>query len=102
MRTKIQNLLTDLNSELEKANSNKALTEAQKAQKQKDAEKKLIEEKEKAEEIAGTLREQVEGSVQKAINDESRSQGLTAVFTKEVTLYGGKDITDAVLKRLAK
>ncbi len=102
LRTKIQNLLTDLNSELEKANSNKALTEAQKAQKQKDAEKKLIEEKEKAEEIAGTLREQVEGSVQKAINDESRSQGLTAVFTKEVTLYGGKDITDAVLKRLAK
>ena len=102
LRTKIQNLLTDLNSELEKANSNKALTEAQKAQKQKDAEKKLIEEKEKAEEIAGTLREQVEGSVQKAINDESRYQGLTAVFTKEVTLYGGKDITDAVLKRLAK
>lgn len=102
LRAKIQNLLVDLNSELEKANSNKSLTEVQKTQKQKEAEKKLTAEKDKAEEIAGTLREQVETNIQKAINEESRAQGLTAVFTKEVTLYGGKDITEAILKRLSK
>jgi len=102
LRTKIQNLLVDLNNELEKAGNDKTLSDAQKQQKQKEAEKKLIEEKEKAEQIANSLREKIEGKIQTAINEEAKAQSLDIVLTKEASLYGGKDITDAVLKRLSK
>jgi len=102
LRTKIQNLLVDLNNELEKASTDKTLSEAQKTQKQKEAEKKLIDEKNKAEVVANDLREKVEAAVQQAINEEAKAQGLSLILTKDAALYGGKDITDALLKRLNK
>jgi outer membrane protein len=102
LRNQIQTLLVDLNSELEKVNKNKALTEAQKQQKQQEAEKKLVAEKEKAEDIANGLKEKLEAVVIKAISDEAKVQGLSIVLTKDTALYGGKDITNEVIKRLNK
>lgn len=100
LRTKMQDLLTQLGQELEKASADKSVTEAQKLQKQKDAEKKFAEEKNKAEEIANSLREKMEEQMDAAIDAEAKSQKLDLVLSKEVTFFGGKDITDSVLKRL--
>lgn len=100
LRTKMQNLLTELNTTLEKSNADKALSEAQKTQKQKDAEKKFVAERDKAEKVAASLRDKVEADIQKAINDEAKAQSLGLVVSKDVTFFGGKDITDGVLKRL--
>jgi Skp family chaperone for outer membrane proteins len=100
LRTKMQDLLTELNAGLEKVSTDKTLTEVQKTQKQKDAEKKFVTEREKAEAVAASLRDKVEADVQKAITEEAKAQSLALVVSKEVTFYGGKDITDPVLKRL--
>ncbi len=100
LRENIQNLLTELSAELEKTNNNKTLSQAQKDAKQKEAEKKLLTEKEKSEEIANTIREKIEGKIQKAIDEEGKAQGLTLILSKEITFFGGKDITNAVLTRL--
>ncbi|MDX1920806.1 MAG: OmpH family outer membrane protein [Candidatus Caenarcaniphilales bacterium] len=100
LRTKMQNLLVELNDELDKASKDKKVTEAQKAQKQKDAEKRLIDEKTKAEDVANALREQIESKVKQAINEEATAQKLDLILSSEASFYGGKDITDSVVKRL--
>lgn len=102
LRENIQTLLTELSTELEKTNNNKALSQSQKEAKQKEAEAKLLAEKEKAEEIANTLREKVETKIQKAIDEEAKAQKLNLILSKEITFFGGQDITNAVLNRLDK
>lgn len=100
LRTKIQNLLVELNNDLEKASKDKKVTDAQKAEKQKAAEKRLVDEKTKAEDVANELREELEAKVKQAINEEAAIQKLDLILASDASFFGGKDITDSVIKRL--
>ncbi|MDJ0625280.1 MAG: OmpH family outer membrane protein [Candidatus Caenarcaniphilales bacterium] len=100
LRTKIQELLLTLNKEIEEASKNKKLSESELAAKQKEAEKKLLDEKAKAESIANSLRQDVEGKIREIIDEEAKSQKLDLIITAETAYYGGKDITDSILKKL--
>lgn len=102
LRDKMQTLLTSLNDELEKVNADKKATDAVKAQKQKEAEKKLIDEKTKAEEVANSLRVQIENKVKAAINKVAAGQKLDLVLSSDSSFFGGKDITPQVLQELNK
>ncbi len=97
---KLKNLLNDVKQDLDKFNKVATNTEAQKIQKQKEAENKLIAERKKADETLQKLRDDIYNEVKQAINEEAKSQGLSFVTTSTIALYGGKDITDDVLKRL--
>lgn len=99
-REKLQKSFTDLSAELEKTLQDKALSEAQKLQKRKDAQEKLELEKKKVDTMIATLRNDIETKVVKAISDEASAQGLSMVVSKNVIFFGGKDITEQVLKRL--
>jgi len=99
-RDKLQKTFAGLSAELEKSLQDKNLSEAQKLQKRKDAQDKFEVEKKKVDELVSSLRTDLEGKIIKAINEEAKAQGLQAVIAKNVMFYGGKDITDAVLKRL--
>jgi Skp family chaperone for outer membrane proteins len=100
-REGLQKTFTSLATELDKVKQDKALTEAQKADKAKVAQAKLEVDKKKVDAMILNLRNDLESKILKAISDEAASQSLSVVMSKNMTFYGGKDITDQVLKRLA-
>jgi outer membrane protein len=99
-RVKLQQVFADLNKQLEDTIKNKDLTETQKLTKRKEAQDKLETEKKKLDTSIQALRNNLETKIETAINDEAKAQGLSMVVSKSVTYYGGKDVTDQVLKRL--
>jgi Skp family chaperone for outer membrane proteins len=102
LRSKIQDLLLQLNAEVEKSLQDKSLTDDQKEAKRKEAEQQFVAEKNKAEETADSLRKKIELSVYKAIKEEANMQNLSLILTKESALIGGKEITDDILSKLNK
>ncbi len=99
-REGLQKTFTSLATDLDKVKQDKSLTEAQKADKTKVAQAKLEADKKKVDAMILNLRNDLETKILKAITDEAASQSLSVVMSKSMTFYGGKDITDQVLKRL--
>lgn len=99
-RDKLQKTFSGLSADLEKSLQDKNVSEAQKLQKRKEAQDKFESEKKKVDALVNSLRTDLEGKIVKAINEEAKAQGLQTVVAKSVIFYGGKDITDAVIKRL--
>lgn len=97
---KLKSLVKEAAEELEKFNKVSTNTEAQKIQKQKDAQNKIATERKKIEDTLQKLRDEIYDEVKEAINEEAKAQSLSFVTPSSVALYGGKDITDDVLKRL--
>ncbi len=102
VKENFQKTLTDLEVNLNKALQDKNLSEAQKLQKRKEAQDKVESEKRRIDQMVTTARSDIESKLQKAILEEAKSQGLSMVVAKNVTFYGGKDITNQVLTRLNK
>ncbi|MDX1919610.1 MAG: OmpH family outer membrane protein [Candidatus Caenarcaniphilales bacterium] len=99
-RERIQSKFNDLNKSLEDALKDKALSEAQKLQKRKEAKDSLEADKKKFDSLVQTLGSEVENKILSAIAAEAKAQNLILVVSKTDVFYGGKDITAEVVKRL--
>lgn len=99
-RDNLQKTFANLTADLEKSLQDKNLSEAQKLQRRKEAQDKFEAEKKKLDLLVENTRQQVESKIEKAIQEEAKAQGLSMVMAKNITFYGGRDITDNVLARL--
>jgi outer membrane protein len=99
-REKLQNKLTELSKTLEAQLKDTKLSEAQKLQKRKEAKDSLEADKKKVDALTKSIRDELEGKVLAAISAEAKAQSLSMVVSKGIVFYGGKDITDSVIKRL--
>ncbi len=97
---KLTGMLKQTSEELEKTLKDSKATEAQKTQKQKEAQEKIIAERKKMEGILQKMRDEVLNEVKVAIQEEAKAQNLVIVVPSNMALYGGKDITANVLTRL--
>lgn len=97
---KLTALLKQTSEELEKTLKDSKATEAQKTQKQKEAQEKIIAERKRMEATLQQMRDEVLNEVKAAIQEEAKAQSLAIVVPANMALYGGKDITANVLNRL--
>jgi Skp family chaperone for outer membrane proteins len=98
--TELKNSLKQASDELEKLSKNAAATEAQKKDKTKQAQDKFNADRKRIETAVVKLKEEIYSEIKDAITEEAKAQSLDMVVPASVSLYGGKDITDDVVKRL--
>ena len=99
-RDALQQTFAKLNEELERSLRDNTLSQADKLQKRKAVQQKLESAKKDLDRLVATQRQAVQNQIEAAIKAEAQAQGLGMVVSKNVTFYGGKDITSQVLQRL--
>jgi Skp family chaperone for outer membrane proteins len=101
LEKELMELQTKTTPTAEESNRIKELTSRKQSAIQRlsgDVEKAQIELRENGAQIMRSLQERI----MKAVEETARAEGLAMVVHKEARLYGGVDITDAVVSRLKK